>query len=186
MINVYRQGWVDKIYQNNYEKVTEAQKRDFVSYYQYAGIAGQICSLIATLTIAKKVDKVSVRIALPCAQLLRAGVFFATYFLITDPKTFLFRVLSPLHAATGQIVVIVGSTYYGRRYPARVRGIMAAFSGICSIIGQQLCLEIAKYFREGHGVEVTMLVIGFIDIAVTTVAIGLMVAGYYGTPRKQA
>ena len=186
MTNVYRQGWVDKIYQNNYEKVTDEQKKDFVSYYQYIGIAGQICSLMVTLTIAKKIDKVSVRIALPCAQLLRASVFFATYFLITDPKTILFRVLSPLHPAVGQIVVIVGCTYYGRRYPARVRGIMAAFNGICSNFGQQLCLEIAKYFKDKHGVEVTMLVIGFIDIAVTTVAIGLMVAGYYGTPRKQA
>lgn len=69
-------------------------------------------------------------------------------FYVTDPKNPLFFILTPLHPASGQIVVIVAMTYYTRRYPKKVRGMMAAFSGLASNFGQQLCLEIAKYVKD--------------------------------------
>ena len=56
---------------------------------------GQIFGIFSSFVIGRLADKLSVKISLPLAHILRGSVFFLSFH-IKDPNSWLFYIIAPL------------------------------------------------------------------------------------------
>lgn len=116
------------------------------------------------------VDKVSIKITLPIALLIRALVFYLSYS-IDNPRSLEFSIVVPMTHVAYFMVMIILNSYMQKMYPKEIRGVLNSFTGVMSYLGSLFFVVISKMMTFSFGSAGPLLGVCFVDIVLAIVVI---------------
>lgn len=114
------------------------------------------------------VDKVSIKITLPLALLIRAAVFYLSYS-IENPRSVMFAIVVPMTHVAYFMVMIILNSYMQKMYPKEIRGMLNSFTGVMASLGSLFYMGISKMMAYSFGSAGPLLGVCLVDIVLAIV-----------------
>ena len=116
------------------------------------------------------VDKISIKITLPIALLLRALTFYLSY-IIEDPRSVMFGIVVPTTHVAYFMVMIILNSYMQKMFPKEIRGMMNSFTGVMANLGSLFYLGISQMMFDYFGSAGPLLGVCIFDVILAFVVI---------------